>query len=341
MDGGTPFRAFVERDGDLSVLDTRTVAVIGYGNQGRAQALNLRDSGVAGIVVGARADESREQAALDGFAVRGIEEAARTADVLLLLIPDEDLPEVFTDQICPNLQARDAIVLASGYSLAFGGLEPPADIDVLLLAPRMIGRQMRELYLRGKGFYSYVSAEQDASGIAWPLLLSLAKGIGSLRAGAFQLSARLEAVLDLYHEQAFGSALGVSLALMLEVGMDAGIPPEALVIDLYLSGEIAESLQAAAELGFFEQSRLHSLTSQYGGMTRAIEMDRGPLRAHFARILDDIQSGEFARRWHKERDGHYREFERLRELARAANPFTSIEQRVRDALARAGNERPS
>jgi ketol-acid reductoisomerase len=343
MDGNSRLRAFVEEDGDLSVLAGRTVGVIGFGSQGRAQALNLRDSGVDRIIVGTRMDESREQAARDGFTVSGIREAAIAADVLLLLIPDEDLPEVFAEQIAPHLQSGNAVVLASGYGLAFAGLSPPPDIDVLLLAPRMIGRQMRQLYARGDGFYSYVSVEHDASGGGWPLVLALAKGIGSLRrgGGAFELDARTEAVLDLYHEQAFGSVLGVSIALLLEVGATAGIPAEALALDLYLSGEVAESLQAAAEVGFYEQSRLHSLTSQYGGMMRALEMDRASLRAHFTRILDDVQSGEFARRWHQEREGNYSEFEQLRELARQANPFTPIERRVQDALARARDEEPA
>jgi ketol-acid reductoisomerase len=128
--------------------------------------------------------------------------------------------------------------------------------------------------------------------------------------------------------------LGRTIALMLEVGAAAGIPTEALVLDLYLSGEIAQSLQAAADVGFYEQSRLHSLTSQYGGMMRAMELDAAPLRTHFARVLDEIESGAFARRWHEEREGGYAKFEQLRELARQANPFTPIEQRIQALLQR-------
>jgi ketol-acid reductoisomerase len=326
-------RAFGENDGDIGVLRHRRIAVIGYGNQGRAQALNLRDSGIHEIRIATLADETRAQAQDDGFIAGDVEEAARAADVLLLLIPDEDLPNAFAKEIRPHLKANDAIVFASGYGLAFGGITPPPDVDVLLLAPRMIGRQVRELFQQGKGFFSYVSVEQDASGCGWPLVLALAKGIGSLRAGAFELSSRHEAVLDLYHEQAFGSVLGVTISLMLEVGAASGLPAEALVMDLYLSGEVAQSLQAAAEVGFYEQSRLHSLTSQYGGMMRAMELDGAPLRAHFARVLEDVQSGAFATRWHQERMSDNRRFEQLRELARRANPFTPIEQRIQEMLA--------
>ncbi len=333
-------RAFVEHHGDLTVLRDRTIGVIGYGNQGRAQALNLRDSGIERIRVATLPDESRDLAKADGFAVGDVQEAAKAADVLLLLIPDEELPDVFDEQIQPHLEANDAIVLASGYSLAFAGFEPPPHVDVLLLAPRMIGGKVRTLYESGAGFFSYVSVEQDASGYGWPLVLALAKGIGSLRAGAFELPAGVEALLDLYHEQAFGSVLGVTLALMLDVGTSAGIPPEALALDLYLSREVAQSLEAAAEVGFYEQSRLHSLTSQYGGMMRAMELDGSPLRAHFARVLADVQSGEFSRRWHEERGAGYRSFNQLRDLARRANPFTPIEERVRGMLAEA-HARPS
>lgn len=336
MSEGTPsLRAFGEGDGDLRQLAGRTVAFIGYGNQGRAQALNLRDSGVSDIFVGTLHDDSWAQAEADGFPVRAIAEAAQAADVLLLLIPDEELPETFRQQIAPHLQPNDALVFASGYNLAFGELAPPSNIDVLLLAPRMIGRQLRQLYQQGKGFYSYLSVEQDASGRAWPTLLALAKGIGTLSAsggGAFELSAKNEAVLDLYHEQGFGSLLGITLYLLLEVGLQAGLPPEALVLDLYLSGEAAQTLQAMADLGFFEQSRLHSLTSQYGGMMRSLALDREPIRQHLLRIIEEVRTGIFAHEWAAEREAGYENFERLRALAGSANPFSPIEERIRAAL---------
>lgn len=334
-------RVFGEADGDVAVLRGRTVAVIGYGNQGRAQALNLRDSGVDRIIVGTAADETWTQAGADGFPVSGVSEAARAADVLLLLVPDEALPDVYPEEIAPGLRPGDSLVFASGYNLAFGGVSPPRDVDVLLLAPRMIGRQMRELFRQGRGFYSYVSVEQDATGRAWPTLLGLAKGIGTLRAGAFELSARDEAVLDLFHEQGFGSLVGVTIALMLEIGVQAGLPPEALVLDLYLSGETAQTFQAMADLGFFEQSQLHSRTSQFGGMMRSIALDREPIRQHLLRIMEEVRSGAFALQWSAEREAGYENFERLLSLARAANPFTPIERRVREAVQEAQRRGPN
>ncbi|MCH8993679.1 MAG: NAD(P)-binding domain-containing protein [Chloroflexi bacterium] len=333
---------FGKGDGDLSRLAERTIAFIGYGNQGRAQALNLRDSGVGDIIVGTLQDDSWSQAETDGFPAQSMAEAARAADILFLLIPDEELPEAFRAEIAPQLQPNDAIVLASGYNLAFDGLTPPADIDVMLLAPRMIGRQLRQLYERGEGFYSYLSVEQDASGQAWPTLLALADGIGTLSAGggAFELSARDEAILDLYHEQGFGSLLGTTFYLMLEVGIQAGIPPEALVLDLYLSGEATQTMQAMADLGFFEQSKLHSRTSQYGGMMRTLAFDQQPIREHLQRIVDDVKSGAFARQWTAEREAGYENFEKLRALAGSLNPFTPIEERIRAAFQGRGGSEP-
>lgn len=339
-EASSTIRAFGE--GDLRQLARRTIAFIGYGNQGRAQALNLRDSlraaglqaGVT-IVVSAQHDETWSQAEADGFPVRRVAEAAQAADVLVLLIPDEALPNVFRTEIAPHLKPSDALVFASGYNLAFDALDLPANVDVLLLAPRMIGRQMRQLFEQGKGFYSYLSVERDESGRAWSTLLALAKGIGTLSAsggGAFELSARDEAVLDLFHEQGFGSLLGATFFEMLAVGREAGLPPEALVLDYYLSGEIAESLQAMADLGFVEQSYLHSRTSQYGGMMRTLSIDREPIRQHLRRVMEEIQSGEFARQWAAEQAAGCEHFEKLRELGRQHNPFSPIEARIRDLL---------
>ena len=338
MSEATPLRAFGEADGDIADLGGRTIAFIGYGNQGRAQALNLRDSGVAGIVVGVPKDRSRDEAMEDGFEVRTVAEAAEAGDILFLLIPDEVLPEVFRDEIAAHVKAGDTLVFASGYNLMFEGVTPPDGVDVVMLAPRMIGRQARELFTKGEGFYSYISVERDASGRAWPTLLALAKGIGTLRGGAFEISAEQETLIDLYMEQGFGAIFGSLVFQALSVATEAGLPAEAMILELYLSGEMAQTLTAMAELGFVEQSRLHSLTSQYGGMTRSIRLDREPLRKHLQQALDEIKSGTFAREWAAERASGYKNFSQLRDLAGAANPFSAAEERlnaaVREAQAR-------
>jgi ketol-acid reductoisomerase len=340
MSGSAPIRVFGDADGDLHQLQARTIAFAGYGNQGRAQALNLRDSLHAEaidatIVVSALPDETWEQAKQDGFDVRSVAEAATAADVIFLLIPDEVLPEVFAAEIAPNLRANDTLVLASGYNLAFKAITVPPNVDVLLLAPRMIGQKVRELYEHGEGYYSYVSVEQDASGHAWPELLALAKGIGTLRLGALEISAWQETIIDLYMEQGFGALFGRLVFETLAAAVEAGMPAEAMVLELYLSGEMAETMHAMAEHGFVEQSRLHSPTSQYGGMTRSLRVDRDALRKHLQTALEEISSGAFAKEWAAERASNYEKFESLRALGAQHNPFTPAEQRLRQLLSRA------
>jgi ketol-acid reductoisomerase len=327
-----PRLIYGEEAADLSVLEGRRIAVLGYGNQGRAQALNMRDSGLSGIIVGSVRDASWERAAADGFSPLPIADAVAGADIVFLLLPDEVAPEVFPRDVKPNLGAGDALVLASGYNLAFGGIEAPPAVDVLLLAPRMIGEKMRELYQAGDGFYSFVSVERDGSGRAWPTLLALAGAIGSLRKGAMVLSAREEAVLDLYMEQGFGALLGRILFSTLQVGMEAGLPAEALVLELYLSGEMAQTFQAMAELGLTAQASLHSLTSQYGSLMQTLSLDGSPFQSHLQQALDGVASGRFAAEWSAERAAGYPEFKRARELAQKANPFTEIENKLRAAM---------
>ncbi len=340
MSAATPtFRAFGAADGNSKQLDGHTIAFIGYGNQGRAQALNLRDSLSSSsikceITVGTEPDETWQQAEADGFAVHPAADAAQAADILFLLVPDEVLPSVFVEQIEPHLEKHDLIVLASGYNLTYEGISPSNNIDVALLAPRMIGRQLRELYEKGQGFYSYISVEQDASGSAWDTLLALASGIGTLAppGGAFELSAKDETILDLYHEQGFGSLLGMTFYTMLEVAIEAGIPAEAMALDLYLSGEVSETLRAMADVGFYEQSKLHSRTSQYGGMMRSLALDREPIRQHLQKVLREVKDGTFAKQWAEEQASGAKNFEQLRDLAGRANPFTPIEERIKELV---------
>ena len=156
--------------------------------------------------------------------------------------------------------------------------------------------------------------------------------------GAYELSARDETVLDLYHEQGFGSLFGTMFFLMLDVGLKAGIPAEALILDLYLSGEATQTLQAMADVGFYEQSKLHSLTSQYGGMMRTLGFDNEAMRRHLEMVVEEVKDGSFAKRWAAERESGYENFDKLREMAGRANPFTPIEARVRAAM-RAAHER--
>ena len=319
-----------DRDADLTLLDDKTVGVIGYGNQGRAQALNLRDSGVT-VIVGNRDDPYAEKAQADGFRVETIAHAAGQADVVLFLVPDEAMPAVFEGDVVPNLKRGDVLVFASGYTIAFDLLQPPEDVDVVLVAPRMIGQGVRDHYVAGTGFPSFVGVHQDHTGKAREMALAIAKGIGSTRAGAVELTFAEEAELDLFTEQCFGPAFGRVLTTAVELLLEEGYPPAAVLLELYMSGELSYTMGKIAEMGIVEQSQLHSRTSQYGSMTRGMRFQLPGLRERMLEGLGEIRSGAFAREWEAEQEEGAPTLEMLKASARSL-PLYELERDLREAL---------
>jgi ketol-acid reductoisomerase len=308
-------------------LTDETVGVIGYGNLGRTVALNLRDSGVK-VRIGNREDEYAERARADEFDVVSVGEAA-AADVVLVLLPDEVIPAVFVAEIAPGLRSGSAIAFASGYSLAFGLIQPPADVDVLLLAPRSPGSVARTRYLAGEGFWACVGVESDRSGRAQQRLLALADAIGALRAGAVQMSARQEATLDLFVEQTVGALVGMALMVAFEVGCEAGVPPEAMVMEMYGSGEMESVFRSFRETGFFRASEEHGPTALYGGIIRTLGMDREAIATSFRAILEDITSGGFAARFQEEAKNGYPMLNVAKAMVQEASPISIAEDRLR------------
>jgi ketol-acid reductoisomerase len=329
--GRGPARFFTERDADPRVLDGHRVAVVGYGTLGRSVALNLRDSGVQ-VVVGNLADGYRDQAVADGFSPAGLGDAAAQADEVFVLLPDEVIPGAFAAEVAPCVQAGAAVCFASGYVLANALVTPPPGVDVLLIAPRMSGALVRQRYLSGAGFYSCVSAEADVTGGAWPRLLALARAAGSLRRGALELPAAQEALLDLLIEQTFGVYLGLGVQLAFRVGVEAGLPPEALVLELYMSGEMAQTIEAFATDGFFGSLGHHGLTALYGGFIRTGEVDNQGMERLYRAVADDIRSGGFAARFQREMADGYPTVTAIRQLINGDNPISAAERRVRAAL---------
>ena len=323
-------RVYRDEDADLHVLEGSTVGVIGYGNQGRAQALNLKDSGLH-VRVGVRADETREQARGDGFETSTLREAAEGCQALLMLIPDEVMPAVFEKEIRPGLEPGKALCFASGYNIAFGLLVPPDGVDVIMVAPRMIGAGVRQRYLEGKGFPSFVGVHRDATGRAREIMLAIAKGIGTTRGGALEMSFAQEAELDLFTEQGFGPAFGQVLLSAIQTLVDAGYPVEAVMMELILSGEFAYSMEKIVELGFFPQMELHSHTSQYGSMTRSMRHMHPQIAESMKRVLEEIRSGAFAEEWEAEQKAGLPVFRQLREL-REQHPIAEWERKTRKAF---------
>ncbi len=315
---------------DVGVLTDRTIAILGFGNQGAAQAENLRDSGLSPIV-GNRDDDYATAAREAGFEVRSIAEAAQAADVALLLVPDEVQPGLVADEIAPGLRAGDTLVVASGYNWHFGLLDVPEGVDVVMVAPRMIGAAVRDRYVDRSGFPCFVSVERDATGAAWETTLAVARAIGGTLGGAIVSSAREEAALDLFSEQAVWPAVLDVLRTAHAVAVGAGFTEEAVLNELYLSAEPAEVFAHIARDGLFGQLGLHSRTSQYGQLRSLKALDeQGELTDRFGRVMhDDILSGAFAEEWSRPEAG-----ERLDALRREADatPLAVAEAEVRDRL---------
>ncbi len=295
---------YYERDADLRALDTDTLAVVGYGNQGRSWALNLRDSGLAPLVC-VRRDATRQQAQADGFEAHDLE-AANDADVVCLLVPDDVVPAL---PLAPG--PRSCVIVASGYNLAFGRLAPPGDAG--LVAPRMLGPEVRRCYEEGEGFITAVGVHTDVTGRARTRVLAGARAIGGLRQGGIELTAMQEAVLDLGVEQVLSPALTAVSSAFLQTMLEHGIPLEAVITELVLSGEVERTYRLLREVGFAVQSEFHSPTSQYGQLSRRGRYDHLDLLSTMRSLTDDIETGKFADEWDAERDAGYPTLEALKE----------------------------
>lgn len=226
---------YYDEDADLGLVVDKTVAIIGYGNQGRSQALNMRDSGVKNVIVGSRHDESYDQANADGFMVYSIAEAAKKADIIFLLLPDEVAPEIYEEQIAPNLEPGNVLNFASGYNITFHRIRPAEGLDVVMAAPRMIGKGVRELYESGEGSPAFVAVHQDASGKALEYGKALCKAIGATRKGAIEVTFDDETCLDLMAEQGTWPIIYNVFVEAFKLQVEMGHPEEAVLMEMYLS----------------------------------------------------------------------------------------------------------
>jgi len=241
------------------------------------------------------------------------------------------MPEVYARDVAPHLSAGDLVSFASGYNTAFELIEPAPELDVVLVAPRMIGPGVRDRYVEGKGFPSFVAVHQDATGRAKARMLALAKGIGSTRAGCLELTMAQEAHLDLFTEQGFGPAMGLALRQSIELLVEQGYPPEAVLMELYMSGELAYSAQRFVDTGLIAQVDFHSHTSQYGSMTRSARLMDVDLKPRLLEHLDEIRSGKFAKEWDAEQKAGLPLFNQMKAM-RDLVPLAEWERKARRAF---------
>lgn len=295
---------FHEADADLAALEGQAIAVVGYGNQGRSWALNLRDSGVD-VQVCVRADESRTEAEADGFTGRDLE-AANEADVVCVLIPDDAIPGL------PVTPREDALtVLATGYVVAFDRWDPPGDIG--MVAPRMLGPEVRRSYDEGVGFITGVGVHRDVTGTAQARTLAVAKAIGGLKQGGIEMTPTQEALLDLAVEQVLAPALQHVQTAFVEVMLEQGISLEAIITEQVLSGEVERTMRLVRLEGYAAQMEYHSPTSQYGQLSRKDEYSEFDVAAKMRQLTEYIASGKFADEWDDERDAGHPRLEELKE----------------------------
>jgi ketol-acid reductoisomerase len=320
-------KIFHDADAPLEPLDGKRIAIVGYGNQGRAWALNLRDSGLD-VRVGTVADASRRAAEADGFAAHEVADAVRDADVVCLLIPDEVMGEAVSAHVGAALRPGAAVCFASGYAVAFDEVALPDGVDVLLVAPRMIGVGVRDCYVDGTGFISFAGVERDATGNAWPIALAVAHGIGATKRGSVEMTFRQEAIIDLFVEQGIAPALQKVWRDAAMVLLEAGIPLEAVLAEFYLSGEIERTYRAMREIGPTRQWQLHSQTSQYGTMSRAGRYADVDLASRMRDAVGEIDSGAFAKEWAAERAAGYPRMTELR-AAEGRDQLMDFEDDVR------------
>jgi ketol-acid reductoisomerase len=319
-----------ESDADRSALEGRKVGIIGYGNLGRPVALNMRDSGLD-LLVGMNDQATYERAVEDGMTIAPIEQIVEVCDILLLLVPDESMPRVYLHKISPLLRKGQTLIFASAYNIAFGYIEPPSFVDVGLIAPRTFGEAVRQRYENGQGFYTFVAAGQDATGTIWQTILALASAMGSLKAGALEITMEQEAELDLFVQQAILPAMHRIMTTAADVLLGRGYPAEAVMMDLYISGEVSDYLQWASEMGLLHALRRNSLTGQFGTFSRLERFNDLKLERLMEVTLDDIRQGNFSREWEREYNDGY---PRLRKLLQAQERMDlwDIEQQTIDML---------
>jgi len=308
---------YYDKDADLGLLADKTIGIVGYGSQGHAHALNLKDNGqnvVVGLYPGSKSRAVAEQAGLE---VSDVPDLAKRADVLMILIPDHIQGGVYKEQILPNIRAGSALMVAHGFSIHYREVVPPDNVDVMMVAPKAPGHRMRELFTEGVGVPSLLAVHQDATGHAKEIGLAYAKGIGSTGAGVLETTFKFETESDLFGEQTILCGGVTSLVqAAFDTLVEGGYPPEIAYF------ECMHELKMIVDLmyqGGFNYMRFSvSDTAEYGDLTRGPRVIDEHVRENMRAILKDIQDGSFAREWIAENDEGRKRFTPLREEARGS-----------------------
>ncbi|MBM3507540.1 MAG: ketol-acid reductoisomerase [Alphaproteobacteria bacterium] len=324
-------RVYYDRDADINLIKTKKVAIVGYGSQGHAHALNLKDSGVKNVVSALRkgsATEAKAKAA--GVDVMDVPEAAKWADIVMILAPDEHHGQLYRDHLAPNLRKGAALATAHGFSIHFRTIEPRADLDVFMVAPKGPGHTVRSEYKKGGGVPCLLAVHQDASGKAQEIGLSYASAIGGGRSGIIETTFREECETDLFGEQV---VLCGGLTSLIQAGyetlVEAGYAPEMayfeclhevkLIVDLIYEGGIANMRYSISN------------TAEYGDYTRGPRIITDETKKEMKRILSEIQEGKFAREWVLENRADQTSFKAMRRKS-AEHPIEKVGEKLRGMM---------
>ena len=307
----TGVRIYYDNDADPRRLAGRTIAIIGYGSQGHAHALNLRDSGVR-VIVGLRPNGgSWKKAEAAGLEVMPVADAAKAADVIMMLVPDQDCRTIYDESVGPNLKAGKTLMFAHGFNIHFNEIKPPAEVDVSLIAPKSPGHLVRSEFEGGRGVPGLVAIHQDASGQALANALAYGAGIGCARAGIIETTFREETETDLFGEQAvLCGGTSELIKAGFETLVNAGYRPEMAYFECLHELKLIVDLINRGGLGFMRYSI--SDTAEYGDYTRGPRIITEATRAEMRKILAEIQSGQFAKEWLAEHRSGGANFARMR-----------------------------
>src|ERR1700678_1800371 len=323
-------KTYHDADADLSLIQAKKVAIIGYGSQGHAHALNLKDSGVD-VRVGLRADSPNvARAKKDGLVVGTVAEVSKWADVIMNLTPDQTAAKVYHADIEPNLTPGKTLMFAHGFNIRFRTITPPAGVDVSLVAPKAPGHRVREVFTEAGGVPALVAVEQDASGTALALALSYAKGIGTTRAGVLQTTFTEETETDLFGEQ---TVLCGGVSALVKAGyetlVNAGYQPEVAYFECLHELKLIVDLMYRGGLAYMRYSI--SDTAEYGDYTAGPRLVTDATRAEMKKILTEIQDGTFATNWIKENETGRKQFDQMRSKE-AAHPIEEVGSKLRAAM---------
>ena len=323
-------KRFYEKDGNLSLLKGKTVAIVGYGSQGHAHALNLRDSGVDVIVGLYEGSKSWEKAQQAGLRVATVKDAAVAADMIMILVSDHIQADLYNKEIAPSMKKGKTLMFAHGFNIHFGFIKPPADVDVSMVAPKAPGHRVRELFTEGVGVPGLVAVHQNASGQGHENALAYARALGCLKAGCIETNFKEETESDLFGEQV---VLCGGTAELIRAGfetlVEAGYAPEIAYFECLHELKLIVDLIYEGGLGYMRYSV--SDTAEYGDYTRGPRVITEQTRAEMKKILAEVQSGEFAKNWMNENRSGRKKFLDMREEAKN-QPIEKIGAELREMM---------